>query len=166
MIVGYTHVQPEQFEASQPLRQPRGWAAQLILLFSDDLLLHESADDLRPRRRSMLAFANVPPSWQTCAEELGASLENDPHILWRWLNTRTLKPTRIGQVQFLWLTWRSKCPTKARSSWLIWLASFDRQQKSEVTSSNSHCWWDVLSECGPCDRLRPFDIWLSHFVSA
>jgi hypothetical protein len=24
MIVGYTHVQPEQFEASQPLRQPRG----------------------------------------------------------------------------------------------------------------------------------------------
>jgi hypothetical protein len=35
--------------------------AQLTLLFSDDLLL-ESADDLRPRRRSMLAFANVPPS--------------------------------------------------------------------------------------------------------
>src|SRR4029453_17511200 len=26
MIVGYTHVQPEQFEASQPLRQPRGRA--------------------------------------------------------------------------------------------------------------------------------------------
>jgi hypothetical protein len=24
MIVGYTRVQPEQFEASQPLRQPRG----------------------------------------------------------------------------------------------------------------------------------------------
>jgi hypothetical protein len=24
MIVGYTHVQPEQFEASQPLQQPRG----------------------------------------------------------------------------------------------------------------------------------------------
>jgi len=24
MMVGLTHVQPEQFEASQPLRQPRG----------------------------------------------------------------------------------------------------------------------------------------------
>jgi hypothetical protein len=24
VIVGFTHVQPEQFEASQPLRQPRG----------------------------------------------------------------------------------------------------------------------------------------------
>ena len=75
--------------------------AQLTLLFSDDLLLLESADDLR---RSMLAFANVPPSRQTFAEEPGASLEDDSHILWRWLNIRTLiayKPTRIGQVQFL-----------------------------------------------------------------
>ena len=30
MIVGYTHVQPEQFEASQPLRQPRGGAARAM----------------------------------------------------------------------------------------------------------------------------------------
>jgi hypothetical protein len=29
----------------------------------------------------MRAFANVPPSRQTCAEELGASLEHDPHSL-------------------------------------------------------------------------------------
>jgi len=48
-------------------------------------MLLESADGLQPRRRSMLAFANVPPSWQTCAEALGASLEHDPHILWHWL---------------------------------------------------------------------------------
>jgi hypothetical protein len=59
------------------------YMAQLTLLFPDDLLLLESADDLRPWRRSMLAFANVPPNRETSAEELGAPLEHDPHILWR-----------------------------------------------------------------------------------
>jgi hypothetical protein len=40
-----------------------GWrvSTNLCPLF-DDLLLLESADGLRPRQRSMLAFANVPPN--------------------------------------------------------------------------------------------------------
>jgi hypothetical protein len=77
-----------------------GWrvSTNLYPLF-DDLLLLDLPTICCPRRQ--LAFANVPPSCQASAEELGASLEHDSHILWRWLNTRTLipyKPTRVGHV--------------------------------------------------------------------
>ena len=40
----------------------RGAGAKRKLPHFDDLLFLESADGLRPRRRSMLAFANAPPS--------------------------------------------------------------------------------------------------------